>query len=99
MDNLFGRGGLGVPEPLRRFLQGESDPSLRIEQYQEGTRSLSGWICLESTPRPTSISALPTTPCISRRGAKRMPNTLTRRATAPSSVTANGPEASRCPAE
>ncbi|MGO4473739.1 Hsp20/alpha crystallin family protein [Arthrobacter sp. M-10] len=36
MDNLFGRGGLGVPEPLRRFLQGESDPSLRIEQYQEG---------------------------------------------------------------
>ncbi|WP_284754247.1 Hsp20/alpha crystallin family protein [Arthrobacter sp. efr-133-R2A-120] len=36
MDNLFGRGGLEVPEPLRRFLQGQSDPSLRIEQYQEG---------------------------------------------------------------
>ncbi|MGO4584496.1 Hsp20/alpha crystallin family protein [Arthrobacter sp. 2RAF6] len=36
MDNLFGRGGLEVPEPLRRFLQGESDPPLRIEQYQEG---------------------------------------------------------------
>ncbi|MCZ9880417.1 Hsp20/alpha crystallin family protein [Arthrobacter sp. B2a2-09] len=36
MDNLFGRGGLEVPEPLRRFLQGESDPSLRIEQYQDG---------------------------------------------------------------
>jgi HSP20 family protein len=42
MDNLFGRGGRGglggldVPEPLRRFLQGESDSSLRIEQYQEG---------------------------------------------------------------
>ncbi|MCX2748818.1 Hsp20/alpha crystallin family protein [Arthrobacter sp. MI7-26] len=35
MDNLFGRGGLEVPEPLRRFLQGESDPSLRVEQYQE----------------------------------------------------------------
>lgn len=36
MDNLFGRGGFDVPEPLRRFLQGESDPSLRIEQYHEG---------------------------------------------------------------
>lgn len=36
MDNLFGRGGFDVPEPLRRFLQGESDSSLRIEQYQDG---------------------------------------------------------------
>ena len=36
MDNFLRRGGLEVPEPVRRFLQGESDPSLRIEQYQEG---------------------------------------------------------------
>lgn len=36
MDNLFGRGGLEVPEPVRRFLQGQSDSSLRVEQYQEG---------------------------------------------------------------
>lgn len=36
MDNFLRRGGLEVPESVRRFLQGESDPSLRIEQYQEG---------------------------------------------------------------
>lgn len=36
MDNFLRRGGLEVPEPVRRFLQGEFDPSLRIEQYQEG---------------------------------------------------------------
>src|SRR5438874_2584908 len=36
MDNFLRRGGLEVPEPVRRFLQGESDPSLRVEQYQEG---------------------------------------------------------------
>jgi HSP20 family protein len=36
MDNFLRRGGLEVPEPVRRFLQGETDPSLRIEQYQEG---------------------------------------------------------------
>lgn len=36
MDNFLRRGGLEVPEPVRRFLQGESDSSLRIEQYQEG---------------------------------------------------------------
>ncbi|MDQ0028411.1 Hsp20/alpha crystallin family protein [Arthrobacter bambusae] len=36
MDNFLRRGGLEVPEPVRRFLQGESDFSLRIEQYQEG---------------------------------------------------------------
>jgi HSP20 family protein len=36
MDNILRRGGLEVPEPFRRFLQGESDSSLGIEQYQEG---------------------------------------------------------------
>ncbi|UKA64685.1 Hsp20/alpha crystallin family protein [Arthrobacter sp. FW306-04-A] len=36
MDNFLRRGGLEVPEPVRRFLQGEADPSLRTEQYQEG---------------------------------------------------------------
>ncbi|MBB6402827.1 Hsp20/alpha crystallin family protein [Arthrobacter sp. AZCC_0090] len=36
MDNFLRRSGLEVPEPVRRFLQGEADPSLRIEQYQEG---------------------------------------------------------------
>lgn len=35
MDNFLRRGGLEVPEPVRRFLQGESDRSLPIEQYQE----------------------------------------------------------------
>lgn len=36
MDNFLRRGGIEVPEPVRRFLQGETDPSLRIEQYQDG---------------------------------------------------------------
>jgi HSP20 family protein len=36
MDSFLRRGGLEVPEPVRRFLQGESDSSLRVEQYQEG---------------------------------------------------------------
>ncbi|MGO4807814.1 Hsp20/alpha crystallin family protein [Arthrobacter sp. 2MCAF15] len=36
MDNLFRRTGIDVPEPVRRFLQGESDPWLRVEEYQDG---------------------------------------------------------------
>ena len=37
MDNLFRRTGIDVPEPVRRFLQGESDPWLRVEEYRDGT--------------------------------------------------------------
>ncbi|MBT8161331.1 MULTISPECIES: Hsp20/alpha crystallin family protein [Arthrobacter] len=36
MDNFLRHSGIEVPEPVRRFLQGESDGSLRVEQYQEG---------------------------------------------------------------
>lgn len=36
MDNLFRRTGFDVPEPVRRFLQGESDTWLRVEEYRDG---------------------------------------------------------------
>lgn len=36
MDNILRRIGFEVPEPVRRFLQGETDFWLRIEEYREG---------------------------------------------------------------
>ena len=36
MDNLFRRTGIDVPEPVRRFLQGETDAWLRVEEYRDG---------------------------------------------------------------
>jgi HSP20 family protein len=36
MDNIFRRTGIDVPEPVRRFLQGETDPWLRVEEYRDG---------------------------------------------------------------
>jgi HSP20 family protein len=36
MENLFRRTGIDVPEPVRRFLQGESETWLRVEEYQDG---------------------------------------------------------------
>ncbi|SFT85397.1 Hsp20/alpha crystallin family protein [Arthrobacter sp. ov118] len=37
MDNIFTRTGFEVPEQVRRFLQGESETGLRIEEYRDGT--------------------------------------------------------------
>jgi HSP20 family protein len=37
MENFLRRGGLEVPEPLRRLLQGDADLWLRVEEFQEGT--------------------------------------------------------------
>ena len=36
MENLFRRSGIDVPEPVRRFLQGETDTWLRVEEYRDG---------------------------------------------------------------
>lgn len=35
MENIFRRSGIDVPEPVRRFLQGESDSWLRTEEYRD----------------------------------------------------------------
>ena len=35
MENLFRRTGIDVPEPVRRFLQGETDTWLRVEEYRD----------------------------------------------------------------
>jgi HSP20 family protein len=37
MENLFLRTGIDVPEPVRRFLQGEKDTWLRVEEYRDGS--------------------------------------------------------------
>ena len=36
MENFFRRGGIDVPEPVRRFLQGETEAWLRVEEYRDG---------------------------------------------------------------
>lgn len=36
MENIFRRTGIDVPEPVRRFLQGEPDTWLRVEAYRDG---------------------------------------------------------------
>jgi HSP20 family protein len=36
MENFFRRSGIDVPEPVRRFLQGETEDWLRIEEFQDG---------------------------------------------------------------
>jgi HSP20 family protein len=36
MANLLRRVGVDVPEPVRRFLEGDLDSWLRVEEYQEG---------------------------------------------------------------
>lgn len=37
MDNTFRRSGFEVPGDVRRFLRGETDSWLRIEEYRDGT--------------------------------------------------------------
>lgn len=37
MDNISPRSGFEVPGHVRRFLQGETDSWLRIEEYRDGT--------------------------------------------------------------
>jgi len=36
MANILRRVGVDVPEPVRRFLEGDLDSWLRVEEYQEG---------------------------------------------------------------
>lgn len=36
MANILRRVGVEVPEPVRRFLEGDLDSWLRVEEYQEG---------------------------------------------------------------
>lgn len=36
MENFLRRGGIDVPEPVRRFLQGETEGWLRVEEYRDG---------------------------------------------------------------
>lgn len=36
MENIFSRTGIDVPEPVRRFLQGETAAWLRVEEYRDG---------------------------------------------------------------
>jgi HSP20 family protein len=36
MENFFRRTGVDVPEPVRRFLQRETDAWLRVEEYRDG---------------------------------------------------------------
>jgi len=36
MANLLRRVGVDVPEPVRRFFEGDLDSWLRVEEYQEG---------------------------------------------------------------
>jgi len=36
MANILRRVGVDVPEPLRRFLEGDLDSWLRVEEYHEG---------------------------------------------------------------
>jgi HSP20 family protein len=36
MANLLRRVGVDVPEPVRRFLEGDLDSWLRVEEYREG---------------------------------------------------------------
>jgi len=36
MENFLRRSGFEVPDPVRRFLQGDSDSWLRVEEYREG---------------------------------------------------------------
>jgi HSP20 family protein len=36
MENFLRHGGFEMPDPVRRFLQGEAESGLRIEQYSDG---------------------------------------------------------------
>jgi HSP20 family protein len=36
MANILRRAGLDVPEPVRRFLEGDLESWLRVEEYREG---------------------------------------------------------------
>lgn len=36
MENFFRRAGIDVPEPVRRFLQGDPEGGLRVEEYRDG---------------------------------------------------------------
>lgn len=35
MTNIFRRAGVDIPEPFRRFLEGDMDAWLRVEEYRE----------------------------------------------------------------
>lgn len=35
MTNIFRRAGVDIPEPFRRFLEGDLDAWLRVEEYRE----------------------------------------------------------------
>ena len=97
MDNIFARTGFEVPEQVRRFLQGESETGLRIEEYRDGTTLVVRTDLPGIDPRQTSRSPSPMTPCTSKPGA-RTPATGTDRDTAVSSDTGSSPAAYRCPA-
>lgn len=36
MESFLRHGGLEIPDPVRRFLKGEAESGLRIEQYSDG---------------------------------------------------------------
>jgi hypothetical protein len=95
MENVFRRAGIDVPEPVRCFLQGETDAWLRVEDTETETPWSSERISPVSTPRKISTSPSATTPCTSLPGAMP-PGTRTNRATGAKCATGTTPAAARC---
>ncbi len=98
MDNIFRRIGVDVPEPVRRFLQGETDFWLRIEEYREGNTLVVRTDIPGIDPeKDVDITVTDDTLHIqARRGEK--PSTRTRRVTGAKSAMGSSPAVSRCPA-
>ena len=88
MTNIFRRAGVDIPEPFRRFLEGDLDAWLRVEEYRE-----SGSLVVKAEARAsiltmTSTSPWPAASCRSPSAVKKNRNTRKRKGTARNSVSA-----------
>jgi HSP20 family protein len=96
MNNILRRAGVDVPEPVRRFLEGDLASWLRVEEYRDaGALVIKAQVPGIDPDTDADITVTGNQLQITVRHEEKH-STRTKRDTAPNSATESSPAPSRC---